>query len=238
MLMKLRAIINKESPLNPLSLVAKIAARNIDEIEGLNRLLIEMGYLKRVGNYGVLLISAKGWLRAEELRNISSSSNSAFIAMWFNKDVTKDYRKAVEAAVNYCGYKPVIIDQEQYNGFVMDQVTFLIRQARFVIADFTSRAEIDENGKIKNGVRGGVYWEAGMAYGLGKPVIHTCEDNEEAKARIHFDVDQYNTICWKRDDLGTEIRSLEGTVPNPNFAETLAIRILETVGRGRNQSEK
>ena len=167
-----------------------------------------MGYLEKIEKiYGALLISAKGWLRAEELHTSISSSDSAFIAMWFDDEVTKEYRKAVEATVNYCGYKPVMIDEEQYNGFIMDQVTFLIRQARFVIADFTSRAEIDENGKTRNGVRGGVYWEAGMAYGLGKQVIHTCENNEEALVRVHFDVDQYNTIRWKRDDLGIEIRS-------------------------------
>ena len=184
------------------------------------------------------MITAKGWLHLDEIRKSEVLSNSAFIAMWFSDKSTKEYSNAVISAVEYCGYKPVIVDQEQYNGFVMDQVVSLVKQARFLIADFTSRPETIIDGKVKNGVRGGVYWEAGMAYGENKPVIHTCEENADARARIHFDVDQYNTIFWKSDDLNTEIRSLDETRENPTFAETLVARILATVGRGSYQSEK
>jgi hypothetical protein len=119
----------------------------------------------------------------------------------------------------------------------MNQVISLIRQSRFLVADFTSRPEIENDGKVKNGVRGGVYWEAGMAYGLGRPVIHTCEDHSESKSRIHFDVNQYNTIFWKEVELSTEIRSLDQLRTNPNFAEKLAARILATVGKGSDQGD-
>ena len=92
--------------------------------------------------------------------------------------------------------------------------------------------------QFTNGVRGGVYWEAGMAYGLARPIIHTCEDNTESRSRIHFDVHQYNTIFWTEADLDTEIRSLDQPRRNPNFAEKLAVRILATAGRGNNPSGK
>lgn len=151
--------------------------------------------------------------------------------MWFS-DITLNYRNTVVAAVEYCGYKPIIVDQQEYNDFIMNQVVSLIKQSRFLIADFTSRPEFEKDGYVKNGVRGGVYWEAGMAYGLGKTVIHTCEDNLDSRNRIHFDVGQYNTIFWKEEELKTEIRPLDQSTSNPNFTEKLVARILATIGKG------
>jgi hypothetical protein len=218
-------------------LISTVAAKNIDEIKGLTNLLEEMGRLIKVEKaYGALTISAQGWLRIDELRKDDTTSNTTFIAMWFSES-TKEYREAVITAVEFCGYRPVIVDQEEYSGFIMDQVITLIQQAKFVIADFTCLPETIEDGKVKNGVRGGVYWESGMAYGLGKPLIHTCKNTAESKDRIHFDVDQYNTIYWQEDDLGLNIRPLEETNINPTFAEKLAARILALVGKGSYMPE-
>ncbi|GAI27661.1 unnamed protein product [marine sediment metagenome] len=58
--------------------------------------------------------------------------------------------------------------------------------------------EEDNKTKVTGGVRGGVYWEAGMAYGMGKTVIQTCIATEESKRRIHFDLNQYRTIFWRK----------------------------------------
>jgi hypothetical protein len=214
-------------------LISKVAAKDKGEIKGLTTLLRELDYIKQDKDSSPRTISAKGWLRIDELHKAIITSDSVFIAMWFSNE-TKKYREAVIAAINYCGYRPVIIDQEEYNDFIMDQIVSSIKQARFLIADFTCRPETTKGneGKVKNGVRGGVYWEAGMAYGLGRPVIHTCEDNQEAKNRIHFDVNQYNTIFWKSNDLGANIRSLEESRSNPTFAERLAARIMATIGKG------
>jgi hypothetical protein len=215
------------------SLTAEIAAKDLTEVAGLSSLLSQLGYLTRI-NPLVYEINAKGWLRIEELHNKLSNSNSGFVAMWFN-EITTNYRKAVIAAIDHCGYKPIIVDQQEFNDFVMNQVISSIRESRFLIADFTARPEIDD-GKVKNGVRGGVYWEAGMAYGIGIPVIHTCEDSPESRNRIHFDVNQYNTMFWKQEELGSDIRSLDQTRINPNFTEKLTARILATIGRGNNPS--
>lgn len=156
--------------------------------------------------------------------------------MWFS-EVTSEYRNAVIAAVEFCGYKPIIVDQEQYSDFIMNQVITFIRQAKFVIADFTCLPEATLDGKVKNGVRGGVYWESGMAYGLGKPLIHTCEDSTESKDRIHFDVDQYNTLYWEQEELSTDIRPMDEPHENPVFAEKLVARILALVGKGSYKPE-
>jgi hypothetical protein len=98
-------------------------------------------------------------------------------------------------------------------------------------SDFTCRAEgKDLNNRTIAGVRGGVYWESGYAFALGKPVIQTCEDNEEARDRIHFDLKQYPTIYWKPDELSLSIRT--GQFDNPNLVEMLTNRILFLSGRG------
>jgi hypothetical protein len=212
--------------------IADIAARNGEEVRGLHKLLVELGLIDQNP-----MITAKGWLHLDELRKKPINNSSAFIAMWFS-DTTTKYREAVIAAIEYCQFKPVIIDQQEYNDFVMNQVISSIRSSRFLVADFTSRPEIEKDGAIKNGVRGGVYWEAGFAYGLGLPVIHTSEDHVASRNRIHFDINQYNTIFWKADDLSTEIRPLDQTRDNPTFTEKLAARILATVGRGPYQVTK
>lgn len=66
------------------------------------------------------------------------------------------------------------------------------------------------------GYRGGVYWEAGFAYGLGREVIYTCREDwvkpqiskykdsegkeiEIIRQGIHFDLEHRNRIEWKDD---------------------------------------
>jgi len=216
-------------------LPAEIAARDIDEIEGLNQLLQQLDYIwcEPSHAYKHIRITAKGWFRINELKRSSRLSDSAFVAMWFD-DCMDKYRQAVIKAVNYCGYIPIIIDQHYFNGFVMNQVISLIGESRFLIADLSCKRELDEptNPKVKQGVRGGVYWEAGMAYGMGKAVIQTCQSSDESKRRVHFDLDQYQTIFWTEDELNPEIRDLTKPISDPNFAEKLAQKIITTVGRG------
>lgn len=46
--------------------------------------------------------------------------------------------------------------------------------------------------------RGGVYYEAGFAHGLGIEVIFTCKEN--ALENVHFDTRQHNHIVWKKPE--------------------------------------
>jgi hypothetical protein len=217
-----------------LELVSDIAAKNLDEIKGLNRLLGELEYigpdLAHIDSR--VRLTAKGWLRIDDLSKSISTSDSAFIAMWYNP-LTARFREAAIHTVTACGYKPIIVDDTEFNGFIMDEVITLIRQARFLIADLTCMPEEDSETKVTGGVRGGVYWEAGMAYGMGKPVIQTCMATEESNRRIHFDLKQYRTIFWKEDELITDsIINLINPVKNPSFAQELAQNIMVTVGKG------
>ncbi len=81
-----------------------------------------------------------------------------------------------------------------------DAIIAEIRKSLFMVADFT------EN-------RGGVYFEAGYAQGLGIPVIWTCRHDH--KDRLHFDTRQYNHILWTDEiDLFEQLRRrIEATIP-------------------------
>ena len=214
-------------------LVSDIAAKNLDEIRGLNRFLAELGYIEPGSHTDRVRLTAKGWLRIDDLSKSVFTSDSAFIAMWYDP-LTARFREAAIQAVTACGYKPVIIDDTGFNDFIMDEVIALIRQARFLIADLTCIPEEDNKTKprVSGGVRGGVYWEAGMAYGMGKPVIQTCMAAEESNRRIHFDLNQYRTIFWEDSELTTGIIDLTDHVKNPSFAQELAQHIMVTVGKG------
>ena len=67
------------------------------------------------------------------------------------------------------------------------------------------------------GARGGVYYEAGFAHGLGLDVIFTCD--KEHFDDVHFDIKHRNHILWNADDL-------EG------FKISLKNRIEAVIGRG------
>jgi len=216
-------------------LVSDTAAKHLDEIIGLTRFLEDLGYVKaQITSSEIhVKLTANGWLRIDELSKSISSSDSAFIAMWFYS-ITNNYREAVKEAVTACGYKPVTIDDTEFNDFIMNEVITSIRQARFLIADLTCIPEDDDtsNSKVTGGVRGGVYWEAGMAYGMGKTVIQTCRKDDCSSRRIHFDLNQYKTILWEEDNLTTEPTELFNHVDNPSFAQKLAQHIMATVGKG------
>lgn len=220
------------------NLISEIAAKDVDEVLGLNQLLVELGYIWSEPSHPNqhIRIKADGWKHIEELSKVSYSSDSAFVAMWYDPCL-QSYRDSVIAAITSCGYRSLILDLYEFNDFIMDQVVAMIREARFLIADLTCRPEIVAGEeKVKQGVRGGVYWEAGMAYGMVKPVILTCEDNDDSKRRIHFDLQQYRTIFWKQHELSTSIRDITGPLPDANFAEKLTQRILATIGKGTYQA--
>lgn len=164
-----------------------------------------------------------GWKKVNLIKNSVDDRCDAFIAMWFD-DSTKTFRTAVKQAIEQAGYTPRIIDEDHHNDFIMDRVLNLITESRFIITDLTCKPE-ECSDKIKNGVRGGVYFEAGYAKGLGLPVIFTCKDDKEAFDRRHFDVNQINTIMWKEcnNELKTGVH---------DFIEYLRERIIATVGKG------
>jgi len=190
------------------------------------------GYITVQTGSGILIkITSKGWERIAELESAMAyeKSNTAFVAMWFSDKHTKLLRESIKEAVKKAGYnsEDILVDEKPHNDYIMNQVINMINDARFVIADFTSIPEYEEDNEVKAGVRGGVYFEAGYARGQGKQVIMTCRDNEESKKRRHFDIDQMNTLFWREENGILK-------VADNDFIGLLTNQILATVGKGPN----
>lgn len=128
-------------------------------------------------------IESAGWKYIGELRRKpSSSSPQAFVAMHFHDDMKSVYEEGIRPAIEADGKtKCVRIDGVQHNNKICDEIIAAIRKSRYVVADFT-------------GNRGGVYYEAGFAHGLGIPVIWTVKGSTDG---LHFDTRQYNHIVYQ-----------------------------------------
>lgn len=143
-----------------------------------------------------LQLTYEGVLFAEKLAEETHLSDSAFVAMWFSPEMFPVYDNAIKPAIEAkeCGaFKAFRVDNHEHNNDITDEIIAGIKACRFMVADMT-------------GYRGGVYYEAGFARGLGKPVIYTCRkdwfdgelspDGKPVKERIHFDINHMNIIVW------------------------------------------
>ena len=130
---------------------------------------------------------------------------SIFVAMWFGDDeVTKFYENAVKPAIEAAGYICCRIDETHHNERIDEQILAEIRNSVAVIVDVTfGLAEPKGWSSVKEvgAPRGGVYFEAGFAAGLGRPIIWTVKQSiVDVENVVHFDVRQYNQLRWD-DDL-------------------------------------
>lgn len=132
----------------------------------------------------------------------------AFVAMWFSDEMEKIYEKGIKPAIEDAGYKPMRIDRKPNLDKIDDEIIGEIRRSLFLVADMTHGDD---------GARGGVYYEAGFAYGLGKTVIFTCR--KDMIGEVHFDTRQYAHILWKKKKL-------------KKLREQLRDRILARIGEG------
>jgi nucleoside 2-deoxyribosyltransferase len=142
-----------------------------------------------------ITLTEDGWNRIAELEisGARASSNQAFVAMSFDSTLDKAWDNGFEKACGAAGYKALRVDLKEHNDKICDAIVAEIRKSRFVVADFT-------------GHRGGVYFEAGFALGLGIPVIWTCRKDDLHKT--HFDTRQYNHIDWEHEkDLFVRLKN-------------------------------
>lgn len=133
----------------------------------------------------------------------NADSKQGFVAMWFDNQVNDAYQKGILPVIEEAGFTARRIDELEHNDKICDLIIAEIRKSRFVVADFTCQ-KIEESDLYN--VRGGVYFEAGFAIGLGIPVIYTCRS--DSADSLHFDTRQYNHIIWESiDDLKEKLRN-------------------------------
>jgi hypothetical protein len=174
----------------------------------------------------------KAYQRIREIRKSNEDSRRCFVAMWFGDEMKEAYEKAIKPAIEFIEdgeteprFRAVKIDDVEHLNDINDEIIAQIRRSRFMVCDLT-------------GYRGGVYFEAGFAYGLGMDVIYTCRkdwtkaeplrngnkkkvewlfDSKGSKVHIqkegvHFDLDHRNRIEWTADELDTFKVELENRI--------------------------
>ena len=129
-----------------------------------------------------IVITGRGWERAAQLADQPATSKTAFVAMKFNDEILPLWRSAFAPAIERAGFDPRLANDPQHNDQIDAHIIAELKQCRFVIADVTFATP-------------GVYFEAGYALGMGRPVIWTCR-RDRHKTDMHFDTRQYNHILW------------------------------------------
>ena len=154
-----------------------------EEVRYLLDYLIEQNWIGLRNGY---VLTVEGYARLAELETANTESSKGFVAMWFDDSTDEAWEEGIKRGIEDAGYEAVRIDQKEHINKIDDEIIAEIRRSRFVVADFTQG---------KDGARGGVYYEAGFAHGLGIEVFFACRKN--ALQNVHFDTRQYNHIVWK-----------------------------------------
>ena len=162
---------------------------------------------------GTAVVSVAGYARIAD-QSTSPDSSQAFVAMWFDPRMDEAYSGGISPGIIDAGYDPLRIDQKPDVNKIDDEIIAEIRRSRFLVVDFTHGDD---------GARGGVYYEAGFAHGLGLPVIFSCR--EDIVESLHFDTRQYHHIVWEtpaelREGRRNRILALIGAGPGEESTVT------------------
>ena len=118
--------------------------------------------------------------------------------MCYNEEMEGVYERAIFPAIYNSGFQPIKVNDVEHIQKIGDIIVSSIKESRFVVADFSHQ-------------RGGVYFEAGYALGLGLPVIWTCKKSDAEN--LHFDTRQYNHIIWETEvELMVRLRNRVGVI--------------------------
>ncbi len=137
----------------------------------------------------------KGYERLQQIQSTGRNSETGFVAMSFSSEQMPVWKDVIEPAVWDAGYRPFRVDRYEHTHRIDDEIIAQIKSCRFLVADFTEQ-------------KAGVYFEAGLALGLGRNVFWMCRDSE--KDNLHFDTRQYNHIMY--DDFGKARRDLTNRI--------------------------
>jgi nucleoside 2-deoxyribosyltransferase len=187
------------------SYVAATYSQNEGELRVMVESLISRNLLVGAGgNWLNPALSYAAYAYVDEHLAKNAESPIGFCAMWFNDQVLPLWERAIEPSIDAAGYEPLRLDKHEHNNRIDEEIIASIRRARFLVADLTAH-------------RAGVYFEAGLAMGLGLPVIWMVRDDQLNDT--HFDNRQFNFIVWAPDKLDEAMSRLQN-------------RIEATIGKG------
>jgi len=101
--------------------------------------------------------------------------------MPFNDGFDDVYHFGIKQAVEECNLFCERVDEQHFTETILDVVFRNIKRSRFIIADMTGRNP-------------NVFYEAGYAEALGKPIIYITQD---PSSEIPFDLNQKPHIIYK-----------------------------------------
>jgi nucleoside 2-deoxyribosyltransferase len=128
-----------------------------------------------------------------DIQENGENSNNCFIAMSFSDSALK-IRDTIKKAVKESGFEPLLVNELHYESdlTINDSIIKFKKKSKFLIADFTEQKH-------------GVYFEAGFALGLKRPVIYTCSESDFKNT--HFDTNHYPHIVYSDfNDLETKLK--------------------------------
>ena len=179
----------------------QIALMGVEEISDLTAVLLDlelsglMGFVTGVtdgtrklqrGEYVPMILTLKGWDRYEHLKQANPQSTTAFMAMSFgDQQMNRIYSDHFRPTVQSIGYDLCTVEDRPEAGLIDYRIRLQVTASRFVLADLTHENR-------------GVYFEAGYAEGIGRPVIFTCHTDafDPKMGRPHFDVSHQQCVKW------------------------------------------
>lgn len=128
------------------------------------------------------------------------------------KDIDDLYQKELEPLCVELGYSPLRVDRAEHDQSITAAILEGIREAACVIADLTY-------------ARPSVYFEVGLAHGLGVPLVLTCrQDHErgtEKDKKVHFDLEHYKISYWSTGKGGSFLWGVEHNHPKKRLQAVL-----------------
>ncbi len=148
----------------------------------------------------VIKITPAGWHALQTGR-----AQSTFIAVATAPKLRMEavWSEVIVPAIEEAGYRPTRAEGQDEKG-MGDAAIARIRRCCLLVVDVTWARET-------------AYYEAGLANGLGLPVIWTVRDHQAQETQ--GDIGQYGPLVWSEQDL-------------PAFHDALRDRIEATIGRG------
>lgn len=125
------------------------------------------------------LLTGDGWKQIEALRpTYSLAGHQAFVAMWFDDSLDSLYNDAIAPGLRAGGWEPWRAKGPQFEEKICDRIVTEIRRSSLLLIDCT-------------GQRPNAFFEAGLAMGLGIPIIWCARKDVVATNQLAFDTRQY-----------------------------------------------
>ena len=157
--------------------------------------------LKTLHKYPVTL-TLEGWAHYDKVKAMAPTSTLGLMAMTTG-DLALDrlYHEVWQPAVKACGYSLKRIDRDPAEDYITPLIEADVRASRFVIVDVTH-------------TNPAIYYAAGFARGMHKPVIYLLNTDIMRFEDVHLDIKPFNCIAYAESTLLKATLTLQALIYN------------------------